>query len=397
MLVLPLIAATLLLSLALGASLTRAVRSFGRRRLLMDSQGSAGHIKVLRTVPNVGGVAIFWSIALPTLAGLAAVWLAPDLVTRFASPAAPHIQGVRDQTPMALGLLGAALALHILGLIDDRRALGPWIKFGVQLAVAAAVVATFDARLLTMLDAHAGGPWLSIALTILWLVVVTNAMNFMDNMDGLSGGVGVTAASALLFAAASAGQWFVAAMLAALVGALAGFLVFNFPWNERRTATIFMGDGGSLVIGFLLGFLAVRVTYLPPRSGDATPESFAETPGALAMLMPLCALAIPLYDLCSVSLIRLSQGRSPLVGDRQHFSHRLRAAGLSTRRTVLVICGCTAITGIAGILLASATLAQSVLVIVQVLLVISLIAFYEHGKGWPLDPNERASNAGHSP
>jgi UDP-GlcNAc:undecaprenyl-phosphate GlcNAc-1-phosphate transferase len=136
-----------------------------------------------------------------------------------------------------------------------------------------------------------------------------------------------------------------------------------------------MGDGGSLVIGFLLAFLTVRTTYVPqePDAGR----------GWFAVFMPLCVLAVPLYDMASVIAIRLSQGRSPLVGDRQHFSHRLRAAGLSVPRTVAVVCGCTAVTGISGIMLTVAHGWQAALIGVQVLLVLAVIALYEHGKGWP--------------
>lgn len=379
----------------LGAALTAVVRAAGRRAAMLDSAGAAGHVKQLRRVPNIGGIAVFWAFALPLTGGLAAAHLAPDLVARLVPAAQIHLEGVRNQTPLALALLVAALVLHVTGLIDDRRALGPWLKFGVQWLVAGAIVAITDVRILTLLDAFAGGPWLSALVTALWIVTLTNAMNFMDNMDGLAGSVGVTAALALLATALASEQWFVAVALATLIGALCGFLFFNFPWTERRTATIFMGDGGSLVVGFVLAVLAARVTYVPVPTAvsEATTNIALDGPGSLAMLAPLCALAIPLYDLVSVSLIRLSQGRSPLVGDRQHFSHRLHAAGLSVRRTVLVICGCTAITGITGVLLARASLWQAALALVQVMLVLALIALYEHGKGW----RNPASRTGDSP
>jgi UDP-GlcNAc:undecaprenyl-phosphate GlcNAc-1-phosphate transferase len=188
------------LLMALGAftlslALTIAAREFGRRRVLLDSQGVPGQDKARREVPNIGGVAIFWSIALPVLAGLAAVWFFPGAALRIAPAAAAHLPGIREQTPMALGVLGAMLALHIAGLIDDRRPIGPLPKFVLMIGCAAGVVLVFDVRLLTLLDAHAGGPWLSVLLTILWIVAVTNAMNFMDNTDGLAAGVGAVAST----------------------------------------------------------------------------------------------------------------------------------------------------------------------------------------------------------
>lgn len=374
-------------ALVLSLALTLLVRALGRRNALLDSPGAAGHAKELRGVPNIGGVAIFWALVAPLLAAAAVVELNPRLLTSIVPDASIHVDGARTQLSLLLAMLGAALLLHVVGLVDDRSALPPAPKFVAQFLAAALVVLPFDVRILTLLDAHVGGPWLSIALTMLWIVVITNAMNFMDNMDGLSGGVAATAAAGLLVAALLAGQWFVAATIAVLIGALAGFLTFNFPFTERRSATIFMGDGGSLVIGFVLAVLAIRVTYVP-RPDAGAPGTLLDlgAPGALAMLAPLCSLAIPLYDLVAVSFIRLSQGRSLLVGDRQHFSHRLRATGLSVRRTVLVICGCTAITGISGVLLTRAHHVQSILALLQVALVLVLLALYEHGKGWQ-DPS----------
>lgn len=361
-----------IVALALSLALTPAARALGRRRMLLDSAGVPGQEKARRAVPNVGGVAVFWSIALPVLAGLGAVWFLPGVVERLIPAAGAHLEGVREQTPMALGLLGAMLALHVMGLIDDRRPMPPWPKLALMFAVSAAAAIVFDVRLLTFLDAHVGGRWLSVSLTVLWLVAVTNAMNMMDNMDGLAAGVGATASALFLVAALVNGQWFVAAMLALLAGSLIGFLVFNAP--RPGGATIFMGDGGSLVVGFLLAFLTVRTTYI------------GEGASWYAVLMPVCVLAVPLYDMASVILIRLSQGRSPLVGDRQHFSHRLLAAGLTVPRALIVLLGCTAITGIGGIMLSAATGWQAALIGAQVLLVLVVIALYEHGKGWSPPP-----------
>ena len=120
------------------------------------------------------------------------------------------------------------MALHILGLIDDRKALGPYVKLIVQLAAAAALVIPFrDVRILTTL-----GTVPSVVLAILWIVAITNAFNFLDNMDGLSAGVAAVCTTAFLITAISIEQWFVAATLALLLGALLGFLFFNFPPGE---------------------------------------------------------------------------------------------------------------------------------------------------------------------
>lgn len=363
-------------SALLAAALTWIARALGRRLTWHDTPGSRGHAKhEIRPVPNVGGTAIFWTITALVGAGFAAAEWFPGLIGSQFPAFEAHIPGVRSQAPMGLGVLAAALALHITGLIDDRRALPAIPKLLVIAAASAAVVILFDVRLLTMLDAHAGGPWLSIALTVVWFVTVTNAMNFMDNMDGLSAGVGAVAGGLFLTAALIHGQWFVAMALAAVVGSLIGFLVFNFPWPGRR-ASIFMGDGGSLVVGFLLAFLTVRTTY-----AGATVSAEPSGVGWYAVFMPLCVLAVPLYDLISVCIIRIAQGKSPLVGDQQHFSHRLRARGLTVRQTLAVIYGCTAVTGIGGLVLGSLSGWAAALIGVQTVLVLVLLGIYEHASG----------------
>lgn len=371
-----------LLPLALVLSLPGSylARALGRRLNAIDSPGVAGQVKAeRRKVPNTGGIAVFWSFALPVLGALAlAHLLSPERIEQLVPAAAPFLSGVREQTPIALVLLGCLFGLHLMGVIDDRRPLGPYVKLAAMFGLSAIVVVGGETRLLTMLDAHAGGAWLSVLVTILWFVVVTNAMNFMDNMDGLSAGVGAIASGLFLAAALVNGQWFVGACLALLLGSLLGFLHFNFP--KSGGATLFLGDGGSLVIGFLLAFLTTRTTYVQSAGAPLSPFGESESVAAgpwYALLMPLFVLAIPLYDFASVVLIRLAQGKSPFVGDLQHFSHRLVRHGLSRRAAVVVLYGFTAMTGIGGISLASLAPWQAVLAGVQVLLILLVLAVFE--------------------
>jgi UDP-GlcNAc:undecaprenyl-phosphate GlcNAc-1-phosphate transferase len=379
--------------------LTRVVISISHRLNALDGQGVAGQVKdAPRRVPNTGGVAITLAVLLPILAGL---WFyhgidtSPDADWRndfsfIPADTAEHVAGIQAQTPLALLLVGCVLVLHVLGLIDDRRPLGPFLKLGVMAipALAVPLLTTLspsldDTRLLTLLDHRVGGPWLSIVVTTLWFLVVTNALNFMDNMDGLAAGVAAVAGAFFLVAALIAGQWFVAAVLALVIGACLGFLVYNAP--RRGGARIFMGDGGSLVLGFLLAFLTVRTTYLVPGSYSfSTPFGFES--GTIsdrawyAVLMPLVVLAVPLYDFASVVLLRLSQGRSPFVGDLQHLSHRLVQRGLSKPAAVVTIWGLTATTGISGVLLSRAAGWQALLIGVQVLVILGVIAAIEFAR-----------------
>lgn len=338
---------------------TLAMRSVALRFNFVDKPG---HRKIhQKPIPLGGGVAIFVGFALPLLA----VVLACNVLTFETAPTKDYAGGVVRHTPMALGLVGAMLAMHLVGLWDDRRAMGPFTKLIIQLAITAAFVAVFDVRALEFLDTFGFGPVPSITLTVLWITAITNAFNFLDNMDGLSAGVAAVCTTAFLVTALSIGQWFVAASLALLLGALLGFLCFNFA-----PASIFMGDSGSLVIGLLLGVLTVRTTFL--HKG----EDFGA--GWYAVLAPLIVLAIPLYDLIVVSVIRMSRGKSPFVGDTNHFSHRLVARGMSKRTAVLCIYLVTAATAIAAIILPHTRSSfVALLVFCQTLLILGVVALLE--------------------
>ena len=366
-----LVLSLLLIVVGFGIALpvTWLMHHLGVKAGAFDSAPMPGQIKDHRRVPNTGGVGIFAGVFLPALAGLASAWVLDEQTVSnlFGSGVGEHIAGVRSRSGLAGLLLGSMALLHVVGLIDDRRPLGPMVKLAVM-ALPPVLIAVFtDTRLLTVLDAHVGGAWLSVLITVGWFVVVTNAMNFIDNMDGLSAGVGMIASACFLAAAIMSGQWFVAALLAMLTGSCAGFLLLNFP-----PAKIFMGDGGSLVLGFLLAFLTTRTTY----TGES-PTGQPLAGGWYAVFMPLVVLAVPLYDMLSVTLIRLSQGKSPMLGDMQHLSHRLVKRGLSKRSAVLMIWGTTAATWIGGIALASLQSWQAVLVGAQTVLLLAVLAAFE--------------------
>ena len=360
----------LLIAVALGAFfmsivLTLVVISFSKRHGLVDSPGSSGHTKNLRSVPNTGGVAIFLTITIPVILALLVAFLGEGVVTSLAGEdAAQYTHGLRGLAPGLLALVIGTAIVHVMGLIDDRKAVPAWPKLLVMVAVSAALVLISGERLFSFLDTNVGGPWLSQLLTILWIVIVMNAINFMDNMDGVAAGVTTIVASAIFATVLIGGeQWKVGILLALLIGACAGFLVFNFP-----RASIFMGDSGSLVIGLVLGYITIRATYF-----GAT----VQTPW-YSVFLPLVLLAVPLYDFLSVVIIRIAQGKSPMVGDQQHFGHRLRAHGLSDKQVWVVMCGATAVTGVSGIVLWGTDSWIAALVPVQVALVLTLIAVYEH-------------------
>lgn len=323
-----------------------------------------GHRKIhTNPKPLGGGVAMFWGFAIPMIG----IVLAPMLLDHvgWIENSQAYLGGVERRSSLAIGLLVSMFAMHLLGLADDRRALGPFIKLFIQLGITTVLVATFDLRALTTLDNLGLGRFPSILVTVLWIGAITNAFNFLDNMDGLSAGVAAVCTAAFLITALSIGQWFVAGSLALLLGSLLGFLFWNFP-----PAKIFMGDSGSLLIGLVLGVLTVRTTYLP---GDVPFNA-----GWYAILAPIIVLALPLYDLIVVSIIRLLNGKSPFVGDTNHFSHRLVRRGMSKRTAVLCLYLITAATSIAAILLPHVrSTTGAILIFCQTVLILGVVALLE--------------------
>jgi len=358
------------ISFAIAMPLAWAMVRVGRRLGQLDQPMAGGqpHKAHDRPVPNTGGVAIFAAVVLPLLAGLLAAWAAPPSVWQTYLPAAAeHIPGIRQQTPLAMAILASVAVLHVIGLIDDRRHLGPGIKLIAQLLVAAVLAGLFDVRIFSFLgELGPIGALGSVTLSVLWIVAIVNAMNMLDNMDGLAGGVGAIAAAVYLAATLIGGQWFVAAAAAILLGSLVGFLVHNVP-----PARLFMGDSGSMIVGLMLAVISIRTTYFDPHAPGPAAGNWH------SLLMPLVVLAVPIYDLVSVCVVRIYQGKSPFRGDLNHFSHRLVARGLSRRAAVAVIWLITLTTALGGITLTHATAWQAILIATQTLAILTLLATLE--------------------
>jgi UDP-GlcNAc:undecaprenyl-phosphate GlcNAc-1-phosphate transferase len=258
--------------------------------------------------------------------------------------------------PLLLTTLGS-LAILGLGLVDDRRKLSAGVKLAVETGVALGVA--LGGLRLELFDR---GPLIGTAATVLWILAVTNAFNLLDHMDGLSSGVAAIAGLAFLVVALQTGQEAIARPLAALLGACAGFLLFNFP-----PARIFLGDAGSLFLGFWLSCLTVSFTFYE-RGHFALYTYF----------VPVAVLSVPLFDTAVVTAIRLVQGRPLFEGDRNHLAHRLLALGLSPRRTVLTVYVLTLTAGLSAVLLYQVRgLPGAVLVLAQLLLTFAVITLLE--------------------
>jgi UDP-GlcNAc:undecaprenyl-phosphate GlcNAc-1-phosphate transferase len=213
-----------------------------------------------------------------------------------------------------VGLLVGAALVFGLGLADDLRRLPPSVKLIAQLLIGCLVVAMgIRIELIRW-------PWLSIPLSILWFVLVMNAFNLLDNMDGLAAGIGALAAGFCSWHAALAGQWAIVTLSAILGGCCVGFLRFNFP-----PAKIYMGDSGSHFLGLCLAALALL-------------GSWHHSTQLLSVLaVPVLVLAVPIFDTCFVTVQRLLHGQHPFEGGTDHVSHRLAILGLSERQTALTL------------------------------------------------------------
>jgi UDP-GlcNAc:undecaprenyl-phosphate GlcNAc-1-phosphate transferase len=218
-------------------------------------------------------------------------------------------------------------------------------------------------RMTLFLDA----PWLTTTLSVLWIVGLINAFNMLDNMDGLSAGVASIAAAILAAVmllvpdpARHPPQLFVGGFLLVFVGSLVGFL-----WHNRPPARLFMGDAGSYLIGYLLAMATLTATF----AGQDVPRH--------AILAPLCVLAIPLYDVTTVIAIRLRQRRSPFVGDKSHFSHRLVELGMTKPRAVLTIYLATATCGLGAFLLHEVDRAGACVILLLVACTLVLVGILE--------------------
>ncbi len=337
---------------------TYVVRAWARRIGFVDHP--SGHKQHESPTALGGGIALVVAICGPVLLGSYLAWGLSDeaLPEWLPTLLQTHLTGIASKLPMVLAITAGAVVLHIVGLVDDRRPMGPWPKLTAQIGVATFIAWPMGIRVVEVLP-----PPVSVAVTVLWIVLITNAFNFLDNTDGLSAGVAAIAAGIFAIASMSTGQIFVPVLAWVMVGALLGFLVFNFS-----PASIFMGDAGSLVIGYLLGVLTILTTFYDPRQ-NLTP---------FGVLVPLVVLAVPLYDVTSVVVHRVRAGDSPFVGDRRHFSHRLIKRGMTTRGAVLTIYLATAATGLPAIVLAKVDWPAAILLLVQCCCVVAMIAILEH-------------------
>lgn len=254
------------------------------------------------------------------------------------------VLGDRRYIHEVVGIFIGATLVSLMGVVDDRWGLGSYFKLGGQLVAACILI-------YSGVQVSIFGGWLDILVTIAWVVGITNAMNLLDNMDGLSGGIAMIAAVFFTLLAALSNQYMVGALAAALAGACAGFLVYN--WNP---AHIFMGDTGSLFLGFLLAAVGIKLRF--PSNSDT-----------ITWMIPVLVLALPVFDTTLVFISRLRRGKNPLTTPgKDHISHRLAFLTGSRREAVLICYLIAGAVGVSSIFITRATWVEATVVGVAVLL-----------------------------
>lgn len=239
------------------------------------------------------------------------------------------------------------------GLWDDRFVIRPSRKLLFQF-IAAVFTVSMGIRAQIFLPLP-----VSFIISIIWILAVTNAFNLLDNMDGVSCGVAFISSLLLLF---TSQDYFVSGALCAFMGAALGFLFFNFP-----PAKIFMGDCGSMFIGYIVSVITILGTYYKP-----------ESPTLFPVVIPLLVLAVPIFDVLSVISIRIIRKRPVFQPDKNHFSHRLVARGFPVRTAVLFLYLLTFCVGLPSILLPQLSLAGVITVFLQAVVIMTIIAVLEY-------------------
>lgn len=348
-------------SFVVSCTMTAVIRRFAPGWGLMD-QPAARKVHANPT-PLGGGIGIWCGIVIPLMIVQLLAWVVIDWGVRLPwipEEMIPHLVGVMQQSHRVWSIVAAGTILTCMGLLDDLRNL-PWQpRLLVQMLISCGLI--YGGVRASIFVYY---PWVGAIVTFCWIMALINSFNFLDNMDALSGGIALIAAS--LFAIIMLGyleepRWLVGGFLLILAGSLGGFLIHNRP-----PARIFMGDTGSYLIGLCLASMTVLGTFYDQNSS-----------GKHVILAPLCVLAVPLYDLCTVLTIRLREGRSPFHADKSHFSHRLVQLGMSKPAAVATIHLTTLMTGLGGLLLYRVqNWSDAGLIMLLILCVLAVIAILE--------------------
>ena len=287
-----------------------------------------------KPTPRIGGLAIIFGFTVATLC--------------FAQP-----------SRQLYGTLAGAAIIAVMGVIDDCKNLPAKLKFVIQIIAALVVVFAGDIKIDVFTNPNflSDNPywvlpeWLSVTLTVIWIVFITNAVNFIDGLDGLAAGVSAIMSISLVFISIRVGEYSIAILGIALMGSCFGFLPFNF-----NPAKIFMGDTGSTFLGFMLATLSIQGVF----------KSYA----VISFAVPLLILGLPLFDALFAMIRRILRGQSPMTADRGHLHHRLVDMVFSQKQTVFILYAISGVLGITAVLLAESGVLRALLLVICVLILL---------------------------
>ena len=287
-----------------------------------------------KPTPRIGGLAIIFGFTVATLC--------------FAQP-----------SRQLYGTLAGAAIIAVMGVIDDCKNLPAKLKFVIQIIATLVVVFAGDIKIDVFTNPNflSDNPywvlpeWLSVTLTVIWIVFITNAVNFIDGLDGLAAGVSAIMSISLVFISIRVGEYSIAILGIALMGSCFGFLPFNF-----NPAKIFMGDTGSTFLGFMLATLSIQGVF----------KSYA----VISFAVPLLILGLPLFDALFAMIRRILRGQSPMTADRGHLHHRLVDMGFSQKQTVFILYAISGVLGITAVLLAESGVLRALLLVICVLILL---------------------------
>ena len=299
----------------LATILTYFCRQLSWKLNMLDRPLGEHHKKHRKATPLLGGLGMFLSWILIIFPAL---WLLQTADQFLPLGIQQQIPGISSVKPLIYVITLGAGSLTIIGLIDDWRPLGPFVKLLLQLIICASVSLYPKIRITVFME----NQFLTWFVTVCWFMFIINAINFFDNMDGLASGIALIAAIIFTLVAAFRNQYFVAALGSSTAGCAIGFHLFN-----RYPASIFMGDSGSHFLGFMLSVIGSLTSFYQPVT----------TPTVASLLIPFLVLAVPIFDTVMVIFIRACNGKPIHCGDHNHISHRFHQMGIGRKRSVFLV------------------------------------------------------------
>lgn len=359
--------AVFILALSMSLAFTPLCQALARRTGFLDIPKCENHKLHANATPLLGGLAMFSAWMMTILVGIAATSFINE--EQLGNSIISSLAGMHNVQREFIVLCLCAFASLCLGLYDDKKSLKAWKKLIGQIIIAMVTASFAGVRISVFIQSDI----VSWFITVFWIIFIFNSINFFDNMDGLAVGTAAIAFSFFTLAAVMNQQYFIACLGACSAGAAIGFWFFN-----HSPASIFMGDGGSHFLGYLLAVISAKITYFNPE--------FSTT--RFTVLIPIFILAVPIFDTLAVVVIRLCNKKPIYVGDHNHISHRFHHMGMTRKRAVLLVHLLALIAGLGALPLLWGDEKTCFLLIVQGLVILLLLTLIQYS-GNPLHLKEQ--------